>query len=284
MGPPMSSPSSRRPPVVDTLTRHPWLAAGAVAAIALVILVLAWDWNWFKGPVERAVEARTGRSFDIGGNLDVDLGATVAIRADRLRLGNADWSQEAEMARAERAEVRVHLPSLLFRRETRIPAIELDRPRVHLEMGAEGGNWDLFGEPSGGPPPRIERLWIEGGELVFLQPAEETRIEVTLDSRQALREDTAPPVAVEGSGQWRGNEFTLEGRIASLLDLQQPDAGSGYGVDLQARAGRTRAHARGRLFNPFQLQRFDLQMELAGSNLQDLYPLLGVAQIGRAHV
>src|SRR5699024_4658736 len=35
--------------------------------------------------------------------------------------------------------------------------------------------------------------------------------------------------------------------------------------------------ARGRLFNPFQLQRFDLQMELAGSNLEDLYPLLGVA-------
>src|SRR5690554_2891879 len=276
MGPPMSSPSSRRPPVVDTLTRHPWLAAGAVAALALVVLALAWDWNWFRGPVERAVEARTGRSLDIGGNLDVDLGATVAIRADRLRLGNADWSQEPEMASAERAEVRVHLPSLLFRRETRISAIELDRPRVRLEMGAEGGNWDLFGEPSGGPPPRIERLWIEGGELVFLD-AEGTRIEVTLDSRQARREDTAPPVAVEGGGQWRGNEFTLEGRIASLLDLQQPDAGSGYGVDLQARAGRTRAHARGRLFNPFQLRRFDLQMELAGSNLQDLYPLLGVA-------
>src|SRR5690606_26854301 len=139
----------RRQRSIDAVARHPWWTGAAIAALALVVLVLVWDWNWFKGPVERAVEARTGRSFDIGGNLDVDLGATVAIRADRLRLGNAEWSEEPEMGSAERAEVRVHLPSLLFRRETRIPAIELDRPRVHLEMGAEGGNWDLFGEPSG---------------------------------------------------------------------------------------------------------------------------------------
>ena len=273
----MPPTASRRPRYIEAATRHPWWTVAAAGALALVVLVLLWDWNWFKGPLERAVEARTGRSFDIGGDLDVDLGTTVAIRAGALRLGNADWSDEPEMASAERAEIRVHLPSLLFRRETRIPAIELDQPRAHLEMGDEGGNWNLFGEPSGDPPPRIDRLWIEGGELVFLQPADDTRIEVTLDSREAASGEAAPPVAVAGSGRWQGNDFTLEGRVASLLDLQQPDAGRGYGIDLQASAGRTSAHARGRLFNPFQLQRFDLQMELAGSNLEDLYPLLGVA-------
>ena len=272
-------PSERRQPaVIDTIARHPWLTAAVTALVALVILVLVWDWNWFKGPVERAVEARTGRSFDIGGDLDVDLGATVAIRADRLRLGNAEWSAEDEMASVERAGIRVHLPSLLFRRETRIPEIELIQPKVRLETSAEGGNWDLFGEPSGdGPPPRIERLWIEGGEMVFLHPAEDTRIDIRMESREASREGVAPPVAVEGTGEWRGNDFSLEGQVASLLELQQPDSGAGYGVDLRARAGRTSAHARGRLFNPFQFQRFDVQMQLEGANLHDLYPLLGIA-------
>src|SRR5690554_288010 len=209
---PMSA--SRRPAFVDTFTRRPWISAGAAAAIGLVVLALLWDWNWFKGPVERAVEARTGRSFDIGGDLDVDLGSTVAIRADRLRLGNAEWSDEAEMATMERAGIRVHLPSLLFRRETRIPEIELIHPRVRLETSAEGGNWDMFGEPSGGTPPQIGRLWIEDGELVFLHPAEDTRIDIHMDSREASRADAAPPVAVEGTGQWRGNDFSLEGRVA----------------------------------------------------------------------
>src|SRR5690606_35870073 len=197
--------------------------------------------------------------------------------ADRLRLGNAAWSEEDEMASVERAGIRVHLPSLLFRRETRIPEIELVRPRVRLETSDEGGNWDMFGEPSGGPRPRIERLWIEDGELVFLHPAEETRIDIRMESREAARDDVAPPVAVEGTGEWRGNDFSLEGQVASLLELQQPDAPAGYGVDLHARAGRTSAHARGRLFNPFQFQRFDVQMQLEGANLQDLYPLVGIA-------
>ena len=272
---PMSA--SRRPAFVDTFARHPWRSAGVAVTMGLLVLALLWDWNWFKGPVERAVEARTGRSFDIGGDLDVDLGSTVAIRADRLRLGNAQWSEEDEMASVERAGIRVHLPSLLFRRETRIPEIELIHPKVRLETSAQGGNWDMFGEPSAGTPPRIERLWIEGGELVFLHPADDTRIDISMDSREAERTGAAPPVAVEGTGQWRGNDFSLEGRVASLLELQQPNAGAGYGVDLRARAGRTSAHARGRLFNPFQFQNFSVQMQLEGANLQDLYPLLGIA-------
>src|SRR5690554_4624914 len=115
-------PASRRPRYLDTVARHPWWTAAAVAALALLVLVLLWDWNWFKGPVERAVEARTGRSFDIGGDLDVDLGSTVTVRAGGLRLGNADWSEEPEMASAQQAEIRVHLPSLLFRPEPRSPA------------------------------------------------------------------------------------------------------------------------------------------------------------------
>ncbi|WP_141651036.1 hypothetical protein, partial [Stenotrophomonas maltophilia] len=28
---------------------------------AILLLIALWDWNWFKGPVERAVQARTGR-------------------------------------------------------------------------------------------------------------------------------------------------------------------------------------------------------------------------------
>ncbi|MGY0634906.1 AsmA family protein [Luteimonas sp. A478] len=273
----MPAPSRhRQQAALAAIARHPWRTALAAVAIALVVLALVWDWNWFKGPLERAVEARTGRSFDIGGDLDVDVGSTVTISAGALRLGNAEWSAEPEMARADRALIRLHLPSLL-RRQTRIPAIELVNPRLRLELGAQGGNWNLFESSGDGTPARIERLWIEGGELLFLHPADDTRIEVSLESQESARAETAPPVAIAGSGQWRGNDFSLEGRIASLLDLQQQETQPGYGIDLEAEAGRTRAHARGVLFNPFQLQRFDLQMALSGANLADLYPLLGVA-------
>ena len=84
---PATTPRRLRRPSRRTLT-----ILGALAAV-VVLLVLFWDWNWFKGPVERVVEARTGREFEIAGDLDVDLGRVTTVTADGLRLGNAD--QEA---------------------------------------------------------------------------------------------------------------------------------------------------------------------------------------------
>ena len=59
--------------------RHPWLSALGLIALAVAALIAIWDWNWFRGPVERLVEARTGRDFEIGGPMDVDLGRTPVI-------------------------------------------------------------------------------------------------------------------------------------------------------------------------------------------------------------
>ena len=247
----------------------------AAVALAIVVLVLLWDWNWFKGPVERAVEARTGRSFDIGGDLDVDLGRTTTIRADGLKLGNAGWSKQPEMASADRLELQIR-PFALLRGDVVIPMIRLSKPEVRLETGPAGsGNWDFGMEPGDGEPPRLQRIWIEDGHLRFVDAANKTDIAVDIASRASKQPGGAPPVELDGGGKWAGNRFTLEGVAESPLELQQTD--KPYRINLRAAAGATRAHARGTLVNPFQFRSFDLRMALSGKNLKDLYPLLGVA-------
>ncbi len=67
-------------------SRRTGIVLGATAP-ALLVLWLLFDWNWFKGPLERAVSNATGREFRIDGDLDVDLGRTITVSADRLRLG-----------------------------------------------------------------------------------------------------------------------------------------------------------------------------------------------------
>lgn len=268
------SPAGKR--ARDAVTGHPWRTVAAVVALALIVLALLWDWNWFKGPVERAVEARTGRSFDIGGDLDVDLGRVTTIRADTLQLGNPSWSKQETMASADRLELHIE-PLALLRGEVRIPEIRLASPDVRLETGPEGGgNWD-FGtdESDGGQPPRLRRIWIEDGHLQFVDAANDTDIEVDVASREPDKPGGAPPVALEGGGRWAGNDFTLEGVAESPLELQQTD--TPYRIDLHAVAGATRAHARGTLVNPFRLRDFDVRMALSGKNLEDLYPLLGIS-------
>ena len=249
----------------------------ALLAVALIVLVLLWDWNWFKRPIERVVEARTGRSFVIGGDLDVDLGRVTTVRADTLRFGNADWADAPVMAAADRVELQVEVWPLLLRRQVRLPEIRLTRPVLLLETGPAGspGNWALDLGDGDGAPARIRRLWVDDGRLRFLDTPGDTLIDIHVASREPRNADAAPPVAVEGDGRWAGNRFTVQGTAESPLALQDTD--KPYRLDLRARAGATRAHVRGTLVAPLQLRDFDLQFALSGRNLDGLYPLLGVA-------
>ena len=264
---------SRRSDFWQPAIRHPWLTALALLVTAVVVLILLWDWNWFKGPVERQVEARTGRSFEIGGDLDVDLGWVPIISAERLRFGNADWSEQPTMAEAQRLELGIALKPL-FKGDILIPTLRLTAPRVHLETGPEGGgNWQ-FGE-GGDTDVRFHHVWIEDGKLAFLDAANDTDIKVDVASTGPQDDQATPPIEVEGGGRWEGNAFSLQGRAESPLELRNPD--SPYTIDVKAQAGATRAHARGTLLDPLRLRDFDLQLQLAGANLEDLYPLIGIA-------
>ena len=273
-------PNAPEPARASTVprTRRPsrrTLTVLGIAAAAIALLVLLWDWNWFKGPVERLVEARTGREFDIGGDLDVDLGRVTTVTADRLRLGNAEWSAQADMATAERLALQFEFWPLLTGK-IRLPELRLVKPDVRLETGPDGspGNWDFGFEDDGGEPLQLRRLWVDDGRLRFDDARTRTAIDIQLASREE-KGGAAPSVALEGKGEWSGNEFSLEGTAESPLELQ--DTERPFRLDLRARAGATRAHARGSLTDPFRLRDFDLQFALSGRNLAHLYPLLGLA-------
>ncbi|HBK47020.1 MAG TPA: AsmA family protein [Xanthomonadaceae bacterium] len=252
-----------------------WLAALALLAALLMLLFALWDWNWFKGPVESAVQARTGRELHIG-NLDVDLGRVTTVRGDDLTFANADWSKQKQMASVGRAEIDIALWPL-FKGQVRIPEIRLDRPDLLLETGGKDrpGNW-VFGESSGdGTLPTLGRLQIHQGRMRFVDAAGRTDVDVSVDSLPSAAADAAAPIAIAGKGRWQANPFTLEGSTASPLELSQTE--HPFRIDLKGSAGATHAHLRGTLTNPFQFRVFDLQMTLSGQDMEDLYPLIGIA-------
>lgn len=261
-------------PIYRRRPSRPVLIALGAIALALLVLILLFDWNWFKRPIERQVLAQTGREFRIGGNLDVDLGRVTTIRADTLTFGNAEWSKEKQMAKADHAELDIRIWPLLFKRQVDIPEIRLTKPHLRLETGPKGvGNW-VFGEP-GGNTMRFRKIWIDDGRLQFFNAPKKTDIDISVNSGAPRRMDAAPPIEIKGKGRWIGNAFTISGRAESPLELSNSD--EPYRIDLRAVAGPTRAHARGKLVDPFELRSFSLQLALSGQNLEDLYPLIGIA-------
>lgn len=250
------------------------LSALILAGLAIVVLIILWDWNWLRGPIERQVQARTGREFRIRGDLDVDLGWTPKISAESVSFGNASWSKQPVMADARRAELHVAL-SPLFRGQVQLPQIRLDHPRLLLETNPRGGpgNW-VFGEP-GQTQVQFRRVNIDQGQLRFLDPGKHTDVRVGVSSHPQAHQPEAAPVAVVGGGQWRGSNFRLRGTAASPLLLRDREAP--YRIDVRASAGATHAHARGTLLDPLRMRGFNLRMALAGQDMADLYPLLGLA-------
>ena len=261
--------------VRSALAAHPWRVVLGVLALAIVVLVLLWDWNWFKGLVERQVEARTGRSFDIGGDLDVDVDWTPTITLDDIRFGNAKWSKEPTMASAERLQLSVELKPLLLRREVRLKELRLRKPDLLLEMGpGRVGNW-VFGEQRENRTV-YRTLWIDDGHVRFVDAAQKTGVDLAVASRavKGAAGTEPPPLDAEGTGRWRGNPFTLRGTADSPLHLR--DKLRPYRIDVRAAAGATRAHARGTVTDPFRLRDPDLKVALSGQDLADMYALFGV--------
>lgn len=243
---------------------------------AILLLIALWDWNWFKGPVERVVQAKTGRALQIG-NLDVDLGRVTTIRADSVTFANAEWAKQPKMASADRVEIDVRVWPLL-RGSVQLPEIRLTRPDALLQTAPkadQAGNWDFMGESSGGEPLQLRRLHIDDGRLQFLDERGRTNIQVAVRSGEPKQAHAAPPLLVSGKGSWQGNAFTLNGNTESPLELT--NSGHPFRIHLDGRAGATHAVASGTLINPFQFQTFKLQFRLSGQDMEDLYPLLGIA-------
>ena len=270
---PDSAPTPPTGGPLAALRRHPIRTLLALLAVAIVVLIVLWDWNWFRRPIEKIVHAKTGRTLHIAGDLDVDLGWVPVITADRITFSNADWARRPLMASTDRLRFAIDLKSL-FRRRVVIPSLALTRPVVNLERGKQGGNWVFDKEDDGGNDVQFRNLWVEDGKLEYLDTPRRMDIALQVQNEKA-EGDGPPPIVAKGSGHWQGNAFTMSGRAESPLRLK--DADTPYRVDIRAAAGRTRAHARGTLLDPLRLRDFDVKFALSGQNLEDLYPLFGIA-------
>ena len=254
-----------------------WVWIIVVLGVAVTLFAAVFDWNWFKGPIERRVQAATGRTFSIGGELDVDLGLKPRISANDVRFGNASWSTHDTMVRVERLEFRIALLPLL-RGRLELPYLHASKPMVVIERNRDGrGNWqfETQADDESQRTVLINQLLIESGKARMLEPTLQTELSLNIHSDRIGKGQAHAPLVAEGAGTFRGYAFKLDLRVDSPLDLQ--DRERPYHVDAKVVAGATRARARGALVGQFHPEDFSLRFDVAGSNLGDLYPLFGVA-------
>jgi len=124
-----------------------WLVITASALVLLVgagvvALVYLVDWNNYRDTIKTRVEAETGRTLEIKGDLDPSVFPWAGISVGEIVFGNAEGFGDAPFARIDSADVKVKLLPLL-RRNINVRTVALNGLELDLQRSANGTtNWD----------------------------------------------------------------------------------------------------------------------------------------------
>lgn len=245
-----------------------------IVVLSVLLFVAFFDWNMIRGFVNEQVSEQLGRQFAIKGDLDVDLGLPPRIQANDVYIANTDWGSRPNMAHVEEVSFSIRLLPLLTGRIV-VPSIGLSNPDILLEQRPQGqANWQFPGlqQEDEGPPPKIGQLNIENGAISYRDPATQTNIQLSVETRAPETADGQSRLVISGEGRYQGEAFSLSGEGGSLLSLRDPD--NPYPLRLEARAGKTRVTAQGTIKEPLQLGGMSLDFTLSGQDVARLKSII----------
>jgi uncharacterized protein involved in outer membrane biogenesis len=124
---------------------------------AVLVAFFAFEQDTWGPLVESLVKRATGRTLAIEGELDARAGRVVSVRADKIRLANADWGSGPDFVVLEGVEIAVDLRRLLDGLLV-IETVKLAGGKVLLEQDEQGrASWSM-GTGGDTQEPGSERL------------------------------------------------------------------------------------------------------------------------------
>ena len=237
----------------------------AVVAVAVLVLSVAlFPWHLLRGPLQSYTAHALQREVTIDA-LDIDFGRITRLQLDNVVIGNAAWSDEHPMARAERVVLFFSLGSLL---RAEPDYIQLASPAMLLEKSAAGdANWHFGGDADRWP--LLSAIDVDRGSIRYRDPALRADVTATLQTQAVEGEESS--LRFTARGTLRGEAFALDGRSAGLIALRR--AGDPYRLALSARSGKTELEFDGTIV-PGDPENVRGAMRLRGPDLSKLYPIV----------
>ncbi len=189
-----------------------------LAVAAVLVLPSFVDWNAYRARIAQEVEAATGRSLTIAGDVGLSILPSPRLTAAEVRLANLPGGQAENLAELEALEVKVALAPLLTG-EVVVRSVVLVAPTVTLERLPDGrGNWQFAapGDATGTPPQTAEPAPAEtaapADPLAAPQPSAESA------------PDASP--SESGSASGSGSGPAAEAGLAIRLDAVSIERGT----------------------------------------------------------
>lgn len=260
-----------------TLSRSlKWITALLLTPVLLAVLFIAlFGWNWLRAPIEQITLEKTGRQLVIAGDIKLKFGwPRPHLQTGAVTFANPAWAREKQMISADALDITIDLPQLLLRHIV-LPEVQLQHPVIFLEQGSdERKNWLLdLNQQDDSARIRIDRLTLDQGQLGYDDAAQKTHVRAELSSTSTTPEFSG--LTFSAHGQYKGLALKAQGSGGPVLGLR--DESSPYPLKADFSVGDTGVKVSGSITSLLKFSAMDLQLDLRGKNLAQLFPLLGIA-------
>ena len=263
-----------------------WVA-GVLACLVLVAGGTLYAYvrsEHFRSRVADYFSDYSGRKTTIA-DIHIDWGSTAHVRMGGVEIANAQWGKAPHMLKAEFVDFELRLWPLL-RGDIVLPRLVMRKPEVQVEVDDKGqSNWSFAASPvvatagdvvkpeERSETPLIGRLEVTEGKLGYRDPKRKLTLDGTVTTATGKAgEDPVAELSLKGTLEDQPLVMKFVGGSAlALRDTKTP-----YPVDLDIAFGATRLKLKGTLLDPFQWKGTDVQLSLAGPDLSEVFPLLGI--------
>jgi AsmA family protein len=255
----------------------------AVVTTLLGLVVLAWailfvtKGRFLKPTFEKIVAGQTHREVKVDGDFQLYFAPlNVKFVAEGLHIANPAWAGKGNFFEAKRIDSRISTWSLITGKR-RINWLGLTDGHVDLQWDKAGkrNTW-TFSEEKGEPldMPIIRRALVQGTMIRYVDPRMQIAAGIRIHTVEAKDTQFASAIRFDGNGTARGTRFTLSG---ALLTPNATLSGGHNRLELHAEAVRTRIDVAGTLPGATEIEGADLNMNVRGQNLADIFMLAGIA-------
>lgn len=235
-----------------------------LAALLVLVVQSAWAERWVEATASKALS----RQVEIE-RIRVQFAWPPTLHFDHLRVSNPEWAKTPNLIDAKDLLASFEVGPL-FEKRIVIPFLHAGSATAGVEKSGERETWQFTDQRKQGEqkPSRIElqRVYLNDGRIFYRVDDEGTELDVRVKGSAG----EGGNIEAQASGKFRGEPAQATASVPSLST--QPSGPVRFTG--KATLGHTQASAEGELSS--SLERFDMEVKVAGKTLSDLHKAIGV--------
>ena len=215
--------------------------------------------------------------IDIKGKTLLEIGWQPELTINNISIKNTAWPKPEKVAHIDQLALQISIPKL-FHGDIFINDLSISKPELFLLKNKEGDtNWSFSDRKADSNalelPVIFENLHIISGIFHYYDGIRDMNFEGGVDSLKGSG-GWQLPITIDSRGSYQHKTLNLHASAGSYSELRSEK--KPYPIKLDVAFGQTEITIRGTVIHPLQVADPKFDLSLKGSDIAELFPLIGI--------